>query len=372
MQYNSRLVTKDKRGKVVRIIDANELKEYIRDNNYIEKILIDLGCHDIKENQTEWRAALPQKTNKTAVCVKKDTLSVAVRSSDINTYGDIFTLVMTLKNLRFGQANKYLHNLLGLKYTFKTTNEVDKVDVLAVFKRVKRQKCLVNEDIPVYDSSCLKEYTNLPYIGWIREGIMPNACKRFNIGYSYDRKRIVIPERKWDGDDDEYIGISGRTTVPNYELFDIPKYTKLSKTYPKGQNIYGLNENYKSIQEAGYVCVYESQKSVLKRYSLNDRTGVAIGNCELTEAQVRILISLNVEIVISLDEGISLDHTRKECEKFYKIRRVSYIYDKWDLIEKGSKDSPADIRNKAFQFLFKHRTMYDDKEHELYMKSIKK
>ena len=43
---------------------------------------------------------------------------------------------------------------------------------------------------------------------WIREGVMPFACKRFNIGYSYDRKRIVIPERKWDGDDNDYIGTS--------------------------------------------------------------------------------------------------------------------------------------------------------------------
>ena len=41
-------------------------------------ILESLGCHDIKEYQGEWRAALPEGTNKTAVCVKKNNLSSAI------------------------------------------------------------------------------------------------------------------------------------------------------------------------------------------------------------------------------------------------------------------------------------------------------
>ena len=198
------------------------------------------------------------------------------------------------------------------------------------------------------------------------------ACKRFNIGYSYDRKRIVIPERKWDGDDNDYIGVSGRTTVENYEMFDIPKFFKLSNTYPKGINVYGLNENYKTIQEAGYCVALEAQKSVLKRYSRKDGTAVAIGNCEFTEEQVKILISLNVEIIIALDEGIDINLVRKECEKFYPIRKVSYMYDKWGLIQKGSKDSPADMPNKIYEFMKKHRTVYDEQERRLYKDWLEK
>lgn len=350
-------------------INADDLKEYIIENNRVYEILESLGCHDIKEYQQEWRAALPDGTNKTAVCVKKETLSSAIRNSDGNKNGDIFTLVMSIKNVSFGEANKYIHNILGLTYTYSSKLKIDdeKNDPLRIFKKVKKRRRASNVDIPIYDDSCMKEYIDLPYIGWIREGIMPNACERFNIGYSYDRKRIVIPERKWDGSEHDYIGISGRTTVPNYEMFDIPKYFKLSDTYPKGLNIYGLNENYKSIQEAGYTVVLESQKSVLKRYSRKDETCVAIGNCELTDAQVKILISLNVEICICLDEGIDINHIRKECEKFYHIRSVSYMYDRWNLLETGSKDSPADKPNKVYNFMFKHRTIYDEKEHNEYI-----
>ena len=71
-----------------------------------------LGCHDIKEYQGEWRAALPDGTNKTAVCVKKNNLSSAIRCGDGNKMGDIFTLVMEIKNIPFGKANKYLHKIL--------------------------------------------------------------------------------------------------------------------------------------------------------------------------------------------------------------------------------------------------------------------
>lgn len=329
-----------------------------------------MECHDIKEYPTEWRAALPQGTNKTAVCIKKDNLSTAIRNKDGSKIGDIFTLIMEIDNVSFGKANRIVHEILGLKYKFDKTSNIEetKNDPLQIFKKVKRHRYTIDKDIPTYDESCIKEYINLPYIDWVREGIMPFACERFNIGYSYDRKRIVIPERKWDGEDNEYIGISGRTTINNYDMFDIPKYFKLSKTYPKGLNIYGLNENYKSIQENGYIVIFEAQKSVLKRYSRKDETGGAIGNCEITEEQVKILISLNVEIVIALDEGIDINHIRKECEKFYPIRKVSYIYDKWGLIEKGSKNSPADMLNKIYQFLFKHRIVYDDNERKEYKK----
>lgn len=349
-------------------INADKLKEYIIENNCVEKILLDLGCHDIKEYDSEWRAALPNGTNKTAVCVKKDTLSIAIRSSEESKHGDIFTLVMSLKNISFGKSNRYLHNLLGLKYTYSNNEEENKKDPLAIFKKVKRQRCILDRDIPTYDDNCMKEYVKLPWIEWVREGILPFACERFNIGYSYDRKRVVIPERLWCGDDNDYIGVTGRTTVPNYEMFDIPKFFKLSNTYPKGMNVYGLNENYQTIQEAGYVCVLEAQKSVLKRYSRLDGATASIGSCEFTEEQVRILISLNVEIIVALDEGIDINHVRKECDKFYPIRKVSYIYDRWGLIKKGSKDSPADMPNKVYNFLLKHRTLYDENERREYHK----
>lgn len=340
----------------------------------VPTILEKLGCQQIHEYQNGYSCARPNGTNSHGIYIYKDNLKAMIYTPDIEhdkNNGDIFTLVMAIKNLHFGEANKWVHQQLGLKYEFDTKQKNEIQDPLFIFKKVIRHRCVVNEDMPIFDNSILKEYSPLPHINWIRDGIMPFTMRRFSIGYSYDHKRIVIPERKWDGGDNDYVGIMGRTTVPMYQMLDIPKYYPLQK-FQKGLNIYALNENYKSIQEAGYCVVFESQKSPLKRYSRKDETGVAIGNCEITEEQVRILIGLDVEICICLDEGISLQHIRKECEKFYKIRPVSYIYDKWGLIQKGSKDSPADLPDKKYRFMFKYRVSYTQEEHNLYIKELKK
>lgn len=353
-------------------MDANELKKYILDNNKISLVLEKVGCHNIKEYQSEYRAALPNKTNNTAVCVKKDSLFTAIRSSDVNIQGDIFTLIIELKHISFGKANKLMHNYLGLKYQFSNKNEIisnSKSDILDIFKKAKRSRCVVNQVYDIYDESILKEYSNLPHISWIKEGIMPFACERFNIGYDYSKKRIIIPWRYWCGENEkQYVGITGRTTIPNWELFDIPKYLAI-KPFSKRLNLYGLYENYQTIQQERYVVVYEAEKSVLKRYSRKDGTGTAIGSHNLSDEQAKILIGLNVDIVIAYDKGIDLFDIWKDCEKFYKIRNVYYIYDKWGILQ--NKESPADKPNKQFQFLLKCKVKYDEQQHSQFTKRSK-
>lgn len=345
-----------------------ELKEYVKDHDKIKDILDDLGCHGFKEYNKEYRCGLPNHRSTNNVAINKETLSTKIFTPDNQTIrGDIATLVMTIKNISFPKANKYLHELFGLKYTFKKQDkEEEKIDPLAIFKRVKRKRYTVNlDDIEIYDEDIIKEYIPLLYIDWVREGVLPFTRDKFNIGYSANKKRITIPWRWWCGDKNDVVGVIGRTIIPCYEILGIPKYFPL-KTFPKSLYVYGLQENYESIQNAGYVVVAEAEKSVLKRHSRKDETVVAIGSHDLSEEQIKILIGLNVEVIIGLDEGISLQHIRKTCEKFYGIRPVSYIYDKYGLLKE--KQAPMDLPNKLYQYLFKYRTLYDEKEHQEYLK----
>ena len=55
---------------------------------------------------------------------------------------------------------------------------------------------------------------------------------------------------------------------------------------------------------------------------------------------------------------------------FTDYNEISYIYDKWDLLDK--KDSIADSSNKIYKFLFKHRVVYDESMHRKYLKSLEK
>ena len=341
---------------------ADKLKDYVKKNNKIQIILKSLGCHGITEKSKDIRAGLPSHSNTTSISVKKDSLYVRVFHPEKKIQGgDIFTLVMELKGFNFYDSIVYLHNVLGLEFSSQANFKINKdknkkKDMLEVFKKVKRRKFdvaevqLFNEDIL---SSC--SYIQYPHISWVREGIMPYTCEEFNIGYNIKRKRIVIPERYWSGSRNDYIGIMSRTVIKDYKILGIPKYIPL-KPFPKSMNVYGLQENYKYIQESGYVVVFEGQKSVLKRHSLLDKTCVSIGSHDISDEQVKILISLNVEIIIAFDKGIKMEHILYTCKKFDKVRNVSYIYDKYDLLK--DKDSPVDAGNKIYDYLLKYKIKY--------------
>ena len=353
----------------------SELKGYIYENKKIEYILEQIGCHNIvyHPNRDFYSCGNYNGDNKGAINVRNNEYMSVInwtREKEFGDNSDIITLVQYNKGLSFIEAVKYIHKILDLPFEFKRKEEVKKkFDPLNVFKRVLtcgRRMIDVN-DIHILDDKLLDDYVPMLHIDWFREGIMPWTRKKFKLAYSYKHKRVIIPMRYWLTG--ELLGFNKRTTVENYDEFGIKKYF-LTPTYPKMLNLYGLYENYDSIQRAGYVVVYEAEKSVLKRDSLNDPTGVALSGHTLSDEQIRILAGLNVEIVIALDKDISVDEVRHMCEKFKNIRRVSYILDKWDIL--SAKDSPADASNKDYQFLFDNRVAYDRNEQKKYQESLNK
>lgn len=360
------------------LLTVLELKKYIFDNNKIEYILNEIGCGHIQYHQQKEYYSCSNKNgdNKGAINVYNNSYLNCrnyTREREFGDKADLLTLVQYNKRLdnpkfSFFDTIKYLHKLLGLKLIYHQEVDIkEKIDPLAVFKKVKYRKSKVNVlDFNIKDEAELQDFVPYIHIDMYREGIMPWTVKKFKLAYSYRYKRTVIPLRYWLTG--ELLGFNMRTSVKNYDLFDIPKYY-ITPNYPKQMNLFGLWENKDTIQEKGYAIVYESEKSVLKRDSRNDSTGVALSGCELSEEQVKILIGLNVEIIIALDKDIPLNQIRYNCEKFYGIRKVSYIYDRWDLL--GKKDSSADASNKIFEFMFKYRVNYDESEHKEYLKSLK-
>ena len=349
-----------------------ELKQYIFNNDKTSFVLEQLGCHDIKfhpiKNYTT--ASNPDGDNKSAVLVyNNEYLTVQNFTRDlksIDAFPDIITLVRFYKHLDFRGALKWLHSILGLKFTntYKVDSDTTR-DVLDIFKSTKRYKKdsieykILNEDL------LLDFY---PYIHkeFAKEGILQPTIDKFQLGYSYEARGTIIPIRYWlDG---SLIGIVRRTSVENYEELDIPKYFPI-KPYMKSGNIYGLWENYKYIQEKGYCVVFEGQKSVLKRDTMLDYTATAVCGHDISEEQVKILAGLNLqEIIIAFDKDVMQHELRSQCEKVYGIRNVSYIYDKDDLLQ--DKDAPIDQGNEIYQYLFNNRIAYNIHEHDEYLKYL--
>lgn len=360
-----------------------ELKKYIYENNKIEYVLDNIGCQFIKYHSGKefYSCANYNGDNKNAVNVyNNEYIRVKnwTRQNEFDEKSDLISLVEYNKNLSFPNAVKYLHKILNLKYTFKQPKKKTKEikDPLQIFKRITLgyNKLINVEDIDVLDEEILDDYSSLLHISWLREGILPHVADEFGLAYSYRHKRIIIPIRYWVNGD--LLAVNKRTTIENFDELGIEKYM-ITSGYQKSNNLYGLYENYKHIQKKDFVCVFESEKSVLIRASRQlkknnewDKTGVALQGKVISDEQVRILIGLNVEIVICLDNDVAIEDIWNICEKFYGIRKVSYIKDKWGLL--GDKDSPADARNDIYDFLLRHREIYDIEKHNEYLKRLEK
>lgn len=353
----------------------SELKEYIYNERKIEYVLEEIGCHNIiyHPNKDFYSCGNYNGDNKGAINVRNNEyLGVTnwTREKEFGDNSDIITLVQYNKNLSFIEAIKYLHKILDLPFEFKRKEDKPqkKFDPLSVFKRVIRnsRRAINVDDIKVLEDKLLDDFVPMLHIDWFHEGIMPWTRKKFKLAYSYKHKRVIIPLKYWATG--ELLGFNQRTTVENYEEFGIKKYF-ITPTYPKALNLYGLYENYDSIQKAGYVVVAESEKSVLKRDSLGDSTVVALSGKSISDEQVRILMGLNVEIVIGLDKDVDINEVRHMCEKFKNVRKVSYIHDFMGIL--GDKDAPMDASNKDYQFLFESRIVYDRSEQRKYQESLK-
>ena len=354
----------------------SELKEYIYSENKIQYILEQLGCHNVRynDNKEYFSASQPDGDNPMGVCIRNNeylNYRSFSRGVDYEDNQDLISLVEYIKKINFIDSVKYLHKILDLPFEFKKQTEKPKkkYNPLEVFTKVLRSgRRVINvNDIKVLEDKILNDYVPLLHYSWVKEGITERTRKKFGICYSYRYKRIIIPIRYWATG--ELVATNARTTVENWEEFNIKKYI-LTNGYNKQLNLYGLYENYDAIQKAGYVVVYESEKSVLKRSSLLDDTGVALSGHTLSDEQIRILIGLNVEVIIAFDNDISIEETRHACEKFKNIRKVSYIHDFMGIL--GSKDSPADARDKDYKFLFDNRIVYDRDEQRKYQESLKK
>ena len=350
-----------------------ELKQYIYENNKIEEILQAINCHHIRYHPSKkyyscgnWNGDNPSSVNiynNSYLGVKNWT-----REKEFDEHSDIYTLVQYNKNINFIQSLKYLHSILGLQYKWaKPVKKQEFVDPWAFARKHKYGSIDVKEVEKLRDTE-IDYYVPMIHESWFREGIIAKTRKKFDLCYSYRRHRVMIPLRMWNTG--ELLGFNARTTIENYAELGIKKYF-ITPSYPKQSNLYGLYENKNDITKAGYVVVYESEKSVLKRDSRNDSTGVALSGHTMSDEQVAILKHLNgvKEIIISMDKDVSIDEVRQICEKFNGYN-ISYTYDKWDLLEE--KQSIADAPKKIFNFLFKHRIKYDESEHNKYQASLQK
>lgn len=355
---------------------TSELKKYIYENHKLTYLLEDIGCHDIKMHDGYCTAANVDGDNQSAIVIYLNRylhVKNYTRERDFGDDADIFTLIQYNfkalgKSFSFYDIVKYVHSLFGLDienlYYVKTKKKESILDIINEACEIGMGSSYEQQDVRYEDNIDMIPHV---HIDFFREGIINKTIKKFKLGYSFSRKRTIIPMHYWLNG--KVLGYNMRSSIRNCEEFGIRKYM-ISKGYQKSINLYGLWENKEDIEKLHRVVVYEAEKSVLKRDSLGDPTGVALSGHSISNEQISILMGLNVnEIIIAMDKDVPLYEVLNMCEKFYRYRNVSFIYDKFDILKE--KDSPADANMTDYQRLFENRILYDNKWHLLYKKMLK-
>ena len=356
-------------------MDAASLKQYIFDHQLVESILESIGCHHIRYSDSKdyFVCANHDGDNPTAINVYNTPylgMHNWTRESDFDEHADIISLTQYNKNCTFTEAVKFLHAIIGIDYVYEKTKKPEKrFDALSRFTNLFKRKSELSDDVLRYvDEHILDDNVPLLHIDWLREGVTDRTREKFGLTYSYPQKRVIIPLRQWQTG--KLLGTNARTVVSDYKLYGIKKYF-ITPSYQKHLNVFGVYENKASIESVGHVVVYEAEKSVLKRDSLLDPTGVALSGHSMSVDQACILLRLNVnEIVIAMDKDVQIPEVWHICEYFYRVRKVSFIFDQDNLL--GEKDSPADASIEVFDRLFEDRIPYDETMHNAYLRYINK
>lgn len=354
--------------------DGAALRQYIYENGLVEELLEEIGCECIHyhANKGYWSCTNPDGDNPSSVNVTNNPyLGVKnyTREDDFDDRADIITLVRYARGRKcsYYEAYDYICDVL----------EIENHRLSGARKAENGRNKKLREDshpkVNKEEQSKLSEHVLLKFIQvvppqWYIEGISPQSADKFGICINPDKDNgaIIIPIRDYQSG--KLIALSARTTIDENVRKErrIAKYRTTPK-YKKHLNIYGLYENKNDILEKGYVVVYEAEKSVLKRDSVGDSTGVALQGHELSEEQAEILLSLNVDIVISMDADVSIKDIWKMCEKLYQRngRNIYYTIDIHGLL--GEKDAVADLKNEEYDLIFSEKVLYDKISHERFL-----
>ncbi|WWT40446.1 hypothetical protein [Staphylococcus phage PT94] len=351
-------------------MDAKQLKESLSMND-IYSLLDHLGASPFKE-KGHLRA--------TTICHGGDSSKLYYYPEQyiFNCFThchsmDIYEFIQKVKGVDFKEAFDYVKNYFNITETESTVDMFDRVDMSFFNKFNKIDQPI--KPLPEVDKSILNVYNDEYHISWVRDYIMPQTMRKFNIKLDILNQRIIIPTLDDKG---RLIGIRARNLDKDmvdkgFKYMPLKHNNKLYN-FPMGSVLYGLYQNQHNIESVKKVILFESEKSVLALDSFYNGKGigVAVGGSSFSDIQSSMIEQLDIdECIIAFDKEFS--HIGDKMEKYYanKIQRtiadklqgrcnISVIWDMEGLLDE--KDSPVDKGFDVFYKLWKNRILISDIE----------
>jgi len=328
---------------------VDELKEYIVDNNYIETILEDLGCGNIREHDGYFTASNPDGDNSSAITVYNNETLITVNYTRNITknkrVADIFDLISFYQDCSFPEALRYVHNILGLDYYSENANVLEELQVLKMLIELNKD-CHNEDDIPLKPISEQVLSYYLPYGNkmWTDEGISLATQAEFRIAYDEQTNYIAIPIFDSIG---SLVGVKGRYFGDSDEQH--PRFMYLEKCN-KSRVLYGYWQNREFIKNNKCIIVVESEKSVLKLAEYGYRNAVSTGGKTISKYQVELITRTGCAPILAFDKDVEEDELQDIANMFIDGINVYAVIDKDNLLDE--KESPMD-RQDVWERLYK-------------------
>lgn len=256
---------------------------------------------------------------------------------------DIFSYIIQEKGVTFRDVIQETKKVLNLGDDWRPHQK--KTLFGGIYNSVSKQ----NKEIKLrtYDESVLDSYEKCCNLRFLKDGISISAQKFFDIRFSVEDNRIIIPIHNEYG---SLVGAKGRLNGEAEE--DNPKYMY---TIPvaMSQVLYGYAENYQYLY-GNEIIVVESEKSVMQAWDFGVRNIVALGSNSLSEKQTKLLLQLQPSrIIIAMDEGLEFEQTKRNADIIKNLGGILapevWYWDSTIDLDIQLKSSPTDMGKEKFE-----------------------
>lgn len=340
------------------LLEIQDLKLFIYENDKLELILEELEMHHIKwhDNKSYITCGMPDGDNPQSTTIyNNESLNVVAYTRNIiDIYGcsDVISLVCFIKKCYFRQAIMWLSGIVGLESEYQLKNQDTSTGLVKKIKKLYEQHRELIEPLTPIPENTLLPYGRMGHIEFEQDNISIQTQYEFELGFDlqtdwsgFPRHRITIPIRDENG---TLVGVKGRLPKNTYyglKCIDKereetePKYIYL---YPcaKSQILYGLYKTQPYIQEKNEIIICESEKGVMQLWDMGFKNAVGIGGHSLSSVQVKKILNLNVDIIIAYDKDVTEHEILLECEKLTNKNNIFYLLDKKGILKE--KESPMD------------------------------
>ena len=296
-----------------------------------------------KKDSHNWACHCPLHIDKTpSLMIDEDTNYFYCFSCGVS--GNIINWLRTFEHLSFDEAVIKASKLANIDI-----GKLKSSDTILFLKNIAQKKQnskIITRKILPHEE--YEKYIDDVPLEWIKEGIPKDTLKKYEIRIDPRANRIVYPV--YDNNDN-LIGVKGRTRFENFKTLNIMKYMNY---YKVGTVDYfaGMKQAREQIVADRKIIIFEGIKSVMKMDAWGHHNCVSSETSHLNKEQIKILIKLGVkEVVIAFDKGVN--PWKLDLGMLRRFTNVYAVYDKKNLLL--DKDAPVDRGQKVWNELYESR-----------------